>query len=132
MCTNPEYAYNLFYGKLMERYDKCLPKVSVRENYIGTKKPWITKGILKCRKVKNKLYRKILGTPSETNEKIYKRYRNKFNKIKGTAKKNYYTVIITKKLKKLKVILDLTGKYKSGQAVRTLISQSFISSLNCI
>ena len=28
--------------------------------------------------------------PSETNEKIYKRYRNRFNKIKETAKKNYY------------------------------------------
>jgi len=90
MCTNPVYAYNLFYVKLMERYDKCLPTVSVTENYISTKKPWITKGILKCRKVKNKLYRKFLSTPSEINEKIYKRYRNQFNKIKATAKKIYY------------------------------------------
>ena len=47
-------AYNLFYVKLMERYNKCLPTVSVTENcyYISTKKPWITKGILKCREVK--------------------------------------------------------------------------------
>ena len=57
---------------------------------ISTKKPWITKGILKCRKVKNKLYRKLLNTTSETNENIYKRYRNRFNKIKEIAKKNYY------------------------------------------
>ena len=34
MCTNPVYAYNLFYVKLVERYDKCLPTVSVTENYI--------------------------------------------------------------------------------------------------
>lgn len=38
ICVNPEYAYNLFYGKLMEKYDKCLPKVSVRGKYISTKK----------------------------------------------------------------------------------------------
>ena len=58
--------------------------------HISTKIPWITKGILKCRKVKNKLYRKFLSTPSEKNEKIYKRYRNRSNKIKATAKKNFY------------------------------------------
>ena len=63
--------------------------MSVRGKYISKKK-WITKGILKCKKVKNKLYRKLLNTPSEINEKIYKKYRNRFSKTKATAKKNYY------------------------------------------
>ena len=79
--------------------------MSVRGKYISTKKPCITKGILKCRKVKNKLHRKFLNIPSETNEKIYKGVEIGLTKSKKLQRK----IIITKNLKKLKEILDLTG-----------------------
>ena len=48
--------------------------------------PWVTKGILKSRKTKNKLYKKFIKNRNERNESIYKTYRNKFNKIRKAAK----------------------------------------------
>lgn len=74
----------------MKVYDKHLPLVNVKNHYVSLIKPWITKGILKSRKTKNKLYRKFLKFPNEINKIIYKRYRNKFNKLKDAAKKTYY------------------------------------------
>ena len=40
--------------------------------------------------MKNKLYKKFLKSPNKINEITYKRYRNKFNKLKDAAKKEYY------------------------------------------
>ena len=72
-CTDPETAYILFHTKLMKVHDKHLPLVNVKNHYVSLKKTWITKGILKSRKTKNKLYRKFLKFPNGINEKIYKR-----------------------------------------------------------
>ena len=65
-------------------------KTKNKRNTSNQKIPWVTKGILKSRKTKNKLYKKFIKNPNERNELIYKTYRNKFNKIKNAAKKYYY------------------------------------------
>lgn len=52
MCVNLEYVYNLFYGKLMEKYDKCLFKVSIRGKYISIKKILIIKVFLSVGRLK--------------------------------------------------------------------------------
>lgn len=90
--TDPQEAYNYFYNKLFKLYEKNIPlmKNKNKNNAINRKIPWVTKGILKSRKTKNKLYKKFIKNPNEGNESIYKTYRNKFNKIKNAAKKYYY------------------------------------------
>ena len=52
--------------------------------------PWITKDILAARKLKNKLYKRFINNPNDTNENNYKTCRNKFNNMKRLAKKSYY------------------------------------------
>lgn len=52
--------------------------------------PWITKEILAARKLKNKLCKRFIYNPNDTNENNYKTSRNKFNKTKRLAKKSYY------------------------------------------
>ena len=90
--TNPKETYNYYYSKSFKLYEKNIPliKTKNKRNIDNQKIPWVTKGILKSRKTKNKLYKKSLKTPNERNESIYKTYRNKFNKIKRAAKKYYY------------------------------------------
>ena len=72
--------------KLYEK-NKPLLKTKNKGNIDSQKIPWVTKGILKSRKTKTKLYKKFIKNPNERNESIYKTYRNKFNKIKKKKKK---------------------------------------------
>ena len=54
------------------------------------KKPWMTRGLLKSIKRKNKLYQKFLRNPSSVNENLYKIYKNKLNHSLRIAKRLYY------------------------------------------
>ena len=59
-------------------------------------KPWITKGLLKSIKHKNKLYKIMLKENTPENAQQYKKYRNKLTHIKELAKKNYYEELVGK------------------------------------
>ena len=54
------------------------------------KKPWITAGILKSIKTKHKLFNSSFLSKDPDKVKTYKKFNNKLNKIKETAKKNYF------------------------------------------
>ena len=105
--VDPQEAYSCFYRKAFDKYNESIPLVSKSKNNLSNvNTPWITKGILISRKVKNKLYKKFIKNPNKTNETSYKRYRNKFNKIKKAGKKNYYC----EKFNNLKGNLKLSWK----------------------
>ena len=56
------------------------------------RKPWISKGILKSIKTKNKLFSKVqkLDTTDSNKWNKYKKYRNKLNLIIEYAKMTYF------------------------------------------
>ena len=88
---NPQHAYTSFYNTLFNTFDKNIPLVNNTNSYHkASQTPWITKGILTCKRIKNKLYKKYIDDPTEVNEKACKRFRNRFNGIKRMAKKLYY------------------------------------------
>ena len=62
--------------------------------------PWITKGIKKSSKRKEKLYEKFLKNRNEKNEKLYKSYKSLFVSVKRKSKRIYYSSKILE-LKKL-------------------------------
>ena len=64
--TNPKETYNYYYSKLFKLYEKNIPliKTKNKRNIDNQKIPWVTKGILKSRKTKNKLYKKFLKNPN--------------------------------------------------------------------
>ena len=58
------------------------------------KNPWITKGILKSSKTKQRLYDKFLKSKTYEHEISYKNYRKLFESIKQRAKSQYYSKMI--------------------------------------
>ena len=62
----------------------CIPEknLSNKETIIH-KKPWITKGLIKSSKIKNKLYKKILNNGNEELKARYKYYRNHLSNLKN-------------------------------------------------
>ena len=69
----------------------CIPEknLSNKETIIH-KKPWITKGLIKSSKIKNKLYKKILNNGNEELKARYKYYRNHLSNLKNILKRRYY------------------------------------------
>ena len=53
--------------------------------------PWITKGIAKSSKTKQKLYKKYLKRRTNETETVYKLYKNLFESIKRRSEQNYYS-----------------------------------------
>ena len=53
--------------------------------------PWITKGIAKSSKTKQKLYKKYLKRRTNETETAYKLYKNLFESIRRRSEQNYYS-----------------------------------------
>ena len=53
--------------------------------------PWITKGIAKSSKTKQKLNKKYLKRRTNETETAYKLYKNLFESIKRRSEQNYYS-----------------------------------------
>ena len=77
-------------------------------------KPWLTKGIIKSIKTKNKLYAKCYKQNNSNSISKYKHYSNKLTTIKRLAKEQYYTSLLlghkSNISKQWAVINDLLGK----------------------
>ena len=108
--TDPQEAYSCFYRKIYDKYNESIPLVSQsKKNLKNINTPWIPKGILISRRVKNKLFKNVSKILIKQMKQT-KSYRNKFNKIKKAAKKKYYCEKLSWKL--IKEIIN-KNKHKS-------------------
>ena len=91
--TTSNEEFNQFCDITNMVFDQIAPKkmvkISTKQRYV---KPWMTKGLEKSSSVKMRLYRATL-TASHTDADItkYKYHQNLYNKLKCTAKEDYYT-----------------------------------------
>lgn len=93
--TEDKYSY--FHNNLLELINLHAPLKKVSKRQLKqSKKPWITKGILKSIKIKNKLYVNYISSKDATNFEKYKIYRNKINCLIRSSKKNHYFNYFTK------------------------------------
>ena len=87
----------------------------------NTSKPWITKGIAKASKKKQKLNEKYLKNRNPQNLATYKTYKNLFETIKRKSKKNYYSEKILSfkgdAKKTWKTMKELIGKAKMNESL---------------
>ena len=78
--------------------------------------PWITKGLKKSSKQKQKLYIKFLKHPSYKNEMTYKTYKDLFEKMKNKSKIHHFSSLLEKyqnnSKETWKVIKEAVGKNK--------------------
>ena len=79
-------------------YNKCCPtstrKISNQRSEI--KSPWLSYGLLKCIRRKNRLHRKFICKPTKAKKEIYKKYRNKLNTTLRLAKQIYFSNLLGK------------------------------------
>ena len=103
-------------------YDACFPKVKIKLKPKRIFSPWITNGIAKSSRQKQKLYDKFLKNRTRENEIRYKTYKNLFESIKTKSKKMYYSNKLLKykddARKTWSIMKDIIGKAK--------ISKSFL------
>ena len=83
--------FDSFYSAINTTIDKHAPlkKLSKKEAKFQSK-PWISQGIRKSIKTKNKLFNRYLRSKSQVNHSRYKIYRNKLKHILNVSKKLYY------------------------------------------
>jgi hypothetical protein len=86
----PKKAYCSFFSKFNDIYNDCFPLKKVKNNKSIFKKPWLSKGLLKSVRQKNRLYKRYLNSPSVNNNLKYKRFKIKLNHSIRIAKRLYY------------------------------------------
>ena len=88
---NPNESYVKFIETITQIYDDCFPKTKFKIKSNNKANSWITRGIAKSSKRKQKLYEKFLKNCSIQNEKIYKNYRKLFETTAMKSKRKYYS-----------------------------------------
>ena len=92
--SDPAYAYTTFLATYTSIYNKCFPKKTSKKNY-KVYKPWISKGLMKSIKRKNKLYKQFLQSRNPVIESKYKTYKNKLPHSIRIAKRIYFDKRLT-------------------------------------
>ena len=80
--TDPNEAYKAFLERFLLLYDKNFPIRKIKIKAKDLESPWITNGIKKSSKKKQRLYQKFLKTRTEKNESEYKNYKKLFKSVK--------------------------------------------------
>ena len=88
--TTPDSSYNIFLDKFIKLYDIAFPERKVEKKQKNLTSPWITRGLKKSSKRKQRLYDKFLKRRNDKNEKVYKMYKSLFEKLKLQSKKLYF------------------------------------------
>lgn len=89
--------YDSFIEKHTGLFDSCFPFRTIKGKALNSfRKPWITKGLLKSIKKKNKLYKNYICNRSNSQLAKYKTYKNKLTLLLRTAKKQYYAMQLDK------------------------------------
>ena len=114
--NNANESYAKFSEICTSLYEECFPKFKIKLNQRKNLSPWITKGIKKSSKRKQKLYEKFLKKRNAFNETAYKTYKNLFEAIKRKSKKNHYSQKILQFKydikKRWNVMKEIIGKAK--------------------
>ena len=101
------------FSSLYEKYFR-LTKVNLKPKRKNS--PWITNGIAKSSKRKQKLYEKFLKHRTQESKQIYKDYKNFFEIIKHKSKKQFYSEKLIKfqhnAKKTWSIMKELIGKNK--------------------
>ena len=91
---DPNEAYKSFLLVFGNLYEIAFPKIKIKVNSKNQLSPWITRGIIKSSKRKQKLYENFLKNRNSANKENYKTFTCLFELIKQKSKMNYYHNIL--------------------------------------
>lgn len=90
--NDPNKSYTNFINKTTELLDIHCPLKSIQISHRKTPlKPWVTTGILKSIRTKDKLFKKYITKPNLDNKIKYTKYRNILNNLLRASKKSHIT-----------------------------------------
>ena len=114
--TDAKKAFSKFYDGFSRMYEESFPLKTFKSKY-QNKLKWLTEGLKKSIRIKNKLFIKYRRYPTEENLVYYKTYKRHLSKLMKTAEREYYNNIIldnknnTRKI--WSVIKDVINKKRS-------------------
>lgn len=119
-------AYNAFLKRYIAYYDKHCPIVVHKQKVNENRKPWVSKGLMKACKKKNKLYRNFIKYRTNTAEMKYKVYKNKLVVIMRQAKKDYYNKLLNYNKNNLKGTWNILNKVMGNKTAHIALPDHFI------
>ena len=123
--TDTDTSFNVLSTNFTNLYDKYFPYIRMSKKEFKNK-PHITKGIKISIRTKNKLYKKYLNNPTDTNKAAWKRFRNKTNEVIKRAEALYYKSILNEHKNSSKNLWSTFGKILNSKKIK----HNKISSLN--
>ena len=90
---NAQNAFTVFHEKLTTLYGTSFPLERKSSKY-KDRKPWLSAGLKKCIKVKNKLFLRKVKNPTLTNIQVYKRYKNNLKEVLLSAERSHYDSVL--------------------------------------
>lgn len=97
---------------------KCLRKLNA---------PWMTQGLLRSIRKKNRLYKKLINSPSLSRESRYKTYKNKLTHLIRNAKRSYYDSKFESAKSDLKQTWKLLNEVINKRTNKPSLPSTFIS-----
>ena len=106
--------YETFLKIFSELYENHFPLKDFQIKVKDLQAPWISKGLKKSSKQKQKIYIKFLKNKSIQNEQICKNYKHLFEKLRKKAKQTYYQSILkdcqNDMTRTWQIMKEITGK----------------------
>lgn len=137
-CDDPSLLTEILIDKLTESINLSTTTVNI-PNSKRIIKPWVTPGILRCIKNRNKLQKTYKSDPhNEINKITYNRYRNHCNKLIKKLKRKYDRELLAKSKSNNKLLwkniknITYTNKSKSQNIELINIKSTPIESANFI
>ena len=121
-------AYNNFTTKLTEILDQQAPvkTVTIRHKCI-INESWMTPGLMKSSRTRNKLYKKSIGQiKSHIYHTTYIQYRNAHNKLKRYARYSYYRDLLEKHRSDIRKTWNITNSVIGRTRNKSSIPDTFM------
>ena len=112
-------AFTLYHNEFTEIYNSCFPIKNIKSSY-KYRKPWLSEGLRKSIKYKNKLYRVKMRSNSPEAALKYNMYRNKLHSLLRAVERDHFDQLLNSYKNNLKkswmVIKELINKKKSSRS----------------
>ena len=122
--SDAQSAYSAFAQRLVSCFSSCFP-LKHRTANRSDANPWLTRGVKKSIRVKNKLYRKFRNRPNTHTEIHYKRYRSILDRVIRSAKQIFYQQCLevnrNDKRKTWQILKEVIGKSRTKPCLKSAL-----------
>jgi hypothetical protein len=119
--SSTQDAYSTFHRTISDLYNTHFPIKKTKVGY-ATRKPWLTPGLKKSIRIKNKLYIRQLKSNNLDHIHYYKTYKNNLNRLLKKSERLYYQEKIENNKHNLKltwkILKDIINKRKNHKRSR--------------